>query len=200
MSETEEFWTGACGDEYIERNKATTLRTLVLERFWKHILDQSPPFTSILEVGANVGDNLRAISKISPAELFAVEPNEVALAKLVEFPGIWPYKAPASKIPMMGKSVDMAFTSGVLIHIHPDELLAACEEIYRVSQKYILCIEYFSPEPVEVEYRGHSGKLWKRDFGSFWMDNFDLNLVAYEFFWERASGMDNVTMWLMEKP
>ena len=72
--------------------------------------------------------------------------------------------------------------------------------MYRVSNRYIVCIEYFSDKPEEIEYRGQSGMLWKRDFGSFWMEQHpDLKLLDYGFFWRRATGLDNLTWWLWEK-
>lgn len=204
--QTLEFWTGEFGDEYTERNATSEHRTKILNRFWGHILGQSPKFDSILEVGANVGDNLRAIQAthantrwVEPP-LYAVEPNARARLKLQSVVGPEIYGFDAAHIDLPDNAVDMVFTSGVLIHIHPDELLAACQEIYRVARRYIICIEYFAPELQEMEYRGNTGVLWKQDFGSFWLQNFDLRPLAYEFFWEPISGMNNVTFWLMEKP
>ena len=59
----------------------------------------------------------------------------------------------------------MAFTSGVLIHIEPERLGATMDEIHRVSSKYILCAEYFSPRAETLRYRGQEGLLFKNDFG-----------------------------------
>ncbi len=36
-----------------------------------------------------------------------------------------------------------------------------------------------------VEYRGHTGKLFKRDFAGEMIDRFDLNLIDYGFFYHR---------------
>jgi pseudaminic acid biosynthesis-associated methylase len=103
-------------------------------------------------------------------------------------------------LPLQDAAVEFSFTSGVLIHIAPDDLLASCAEIYRVSSRYIACAEYFNPTPVEIEYRGHSGVLFKRDFGGYWLDNFlDLELVDYGFLWRRATGLDDLTWWLFRK-
>ena len=41
--------------------------------------------------------------------------------------------------------VDLVFTNGVLFHILPDKLKQIMSKINRVSKKYILCSEYFSP-------------------------------------------------------
>ena len=100
----------------------------------------------------------------------------------------------------MINSVEFVFTIGVLIHIAPDDLLASCREMFRVSSQYVACAEYFNPTPVEIDYRGHRGVLFKRDFGAFWLDNFpELELVDYGFLWKRATGLDDLTWWLFCK-
>ena len=53
----------------------------------------------------------------------------------------------AQEIPLEDGCVDLAFTAGVLIHIAPDDLLAACKEIHRCARKHIICMEYFADEP-----------------------------------------------------
>ena len=94
----------------------------------------------------------------------------------------------------------MAFTSGVLIHIHPDDLLDSMGEIHRVAKRYVVCIEYFSDKPEMIPYRGHDDRLFKRDFGSYYLDNFpDLSVVDYGFSWKRLTGLDNLTWWVFEK-
>lgn len=199
-------WTGKFGNDYIERNnmQAGNLKNQIIS--WSRILGcmpQTPP-ASILEVGANIGHNLRALSHISDATLYAVEPNDKARNALSKSGILDPknvFGATAFDIPLGDGAVDMAFTSGVLIHIAPDDLLKACSEIHRVSSKYIVCREYFSTAPDAKDYRGHEGLLFKRDFGAFWMDNFpDLELVDYGFFWYRVTGLGDLTWWVFRKP
>ena len=106
----------------------------------------------------------------------------------------------ASSIPLPDGKVDLAFTSGVLIHIHPSKLLASCREVHRVTRQYLVCIEYFSDKDEEILYRGHAEALFKRDFGGFYLDNFsDLRVLDYGFAWKRLTGLDNLTWWLFEK-
>ena len=102
---------------------------------------------------------------------------------------------------MADGSIDLVFTSGVLIHVAPEFLEVAYREMYRVARRYLLTIEYFSAEPETKTYRGEDGLLFKRDFGSLWLDLFPpLILVDYGFFWKRATGLDNLTWWLFAKP
>jgi pseudaminic acid biosynthesis-associated methylase len=200
----EALWRGEFGDAYIGRNDIDPKRLAALTENWTRILRPSLRTPqSILEVGSNIGLNLRALRRLTGAEFYALEPNAQARQVLAD-DDIVPQKnildGLSTSIGLPDASVDMAFTSGVLIHIHPDNLLASCKEIHRVSRHYIACIEYFSAKPEEIPYRGHNEALFKRDFGSFYLDNFpDLRVVDYGFAWKRLTGLDDLTWWLFEK-
>jgi spore coat polysaccharide biosynthesis protein SpsF len=198
-------WKGEFGDDYLMRNRATEETVgnaaRALTGIFSHV-KASPP-ASILEVGANIGINLRALSGLTDAELFAVEPNAHARERLVEdkvVPQDHLFDAVATKLPLDDGAVDLVFTSGVLIHVPPDDLEAAYGEIHRVAVRYILCIEYFSQTPVSISYRGHEGLLFKRDFGGMWIDLFpELKPVASGFFWKQTTGLDDLSWWLFRK-
>ena len=159
---------------------------------------------SCLEIGANVGINLRALQRLHSIEIYALEPNASAreiLARDHVAPADRVLDGTAERIDLADGSIDLVFTSGVLIHVAPEFLEVAYREMYRVARRYLLTIEYFSAEPETKTYRGESGLLFKRDFGSLWLDLFPpLILVDYGFFWKRATGLDNLTWWLFAKP
>lgn len=200
------FWRGQFGDSYTNRNSVDAGPLRARAAMWSAIMDgtKGAPPGSILEVGSNIGNNLRALRALTGAQLWAVEPNAQARAQLVKDGVVEADKAVdgvAQAIPLKDHAVDMAFTCGVLIHIHPDDLLASCLEIYRVASRYIACIEYFSDKPEMIPYRGHDDRLFKRDFGGFWLDNFaSLRVIDYGFRWKRVTGLDNLTWWLFAKP
>lgn len=205
-SETDQLiaWRGEFGNTYTGRNLPRQQEIVARTKMWARILSamegNSP--RSILEIGANIGNNLRAISRISDAELFALEPNERARASLAGDNVAAPQNilgGSAASIDLTDDSIDLVFTSGVLIHIHPDDLLAACREIDRVAHRYIMCAEYFSVRPERIAYRGRNDLLYKRDFGGFWLEQFPVRVVDYGFFWKPMSGIDNLTWWLFEK-
>ncbi len=198
-------WRGDFGDEYTKRNVADDVALCARARMWARILDPlvGDEPKSILEVGANLGLNMRALKQLTTARRTAVEPNPDARERLVG-DGVLPkeavFDAAAGDLPFADGEFDMAFTSGVLIHIAPGDLAQACKEIHRVSSKYIMCCEYFSDKEEEIPYRGHAGLLFRRDFGDFWMTGHsDLTLLDYGFFWKRATGLDNLTWWLFRK-
>ena len=195
------WWQGSHGNQYTERNATADIEARI--ELWGEITDHLPDWPrSILEVGAGSGNNLVALRKIQQnivawdyyrCDFTGAEPNEKARAKLEEAG----FEARDGTAAVPGRKADLVFTSGVLIHIPPDELLAACQGIYDAAEQYIVCIEYFSADPEEKEYRGR--KLWKRDFGSFWLDNFDLTPLGCGFAWKRMTGLDNLTYWIFEK-
>ena len=200
-----EFWRGEFGHAYTDRNLDSYDQMQARLQLWSEILSHtiSAPPESFLEVGANLGTNLRALRLLTAARCLAVEPNDKA-REILARDGV--LKAEdmrggiASQIDFPDGAADFAFTSGVLIHIHPDHLAASLKEIHRCSRRWIGCIEYFSDKPEMIPYRGHDDRLFKCDFGGFWLDSFpDLRVVAYGFAWKRVTGLDNLTWWLFEK-
>jgi pseudaminic acid biosynthesis-associated methylase len=198
------LWRGEFGRHYIERNAPDEKTLTSLERMWKRMLQLAvPPPARILEVGCNIGLNLRALRRFTHTELFAVEPNATARERVIAdkvLPADHIYDGSAARSALGDGAVDLAFTMGVMIHIHPDDLAASCREIFRVTSQFVLCSEYYSADPRELKYRGHSGQLFLRDYGAFWQQTCpSLVLVDYGFFWSGAGAVDNLTWWLFRK-
>jgi pseudaminic acid biosynthesis-associated methylase len=183
-----ETWKGAFGDEYIKRNRYEPWKLEPGTHGYNRMLGNID-VGSVLEVGCNIGLNLRYLrSALGPdVAIHAVEPNT--------------HHGDGFSLPMEANAIDLVFTSGVLIHIAPEDLPAMTSEIVRVASRYVLCIEYFSREPVGIRYRDHDGLLFKRDFGSFYLDNYpELSIVDHGFFWKRAlPTFDDMNWWLFAK-
>ena len=154
---------------------------------------------SAIELGANIGLNLSAIKWLVPfVTVEGVEINEKAFDQLLKVADV-AYNCNLFDKRITGK-YDLAFTKGVLIHIHPDDLQAAYQRLFDLSRRYILICEYYNPKPVEIEYRGEKGKLWKRDFAGEMLDALPLKLVDYGFVYHRDKWpQDDITWFLMEK-
>lgn len=91
---------------------------------------------------------------------------------------------------------------GVLIHINPDQLLDHMKKMFEYSKKYVLMGEYFNRTPVSLEYQGEKDKLFKRDFGKLFLENFKVKVLDYGFLWGQIydpAGFDDITWWLFEK-
>ena len=198
-------WTGACGDAYTARNAADETQVEQRTAMWRRILRplSSALPESCLEVGANVGINLRALRALHAIEMYALEPNATARGILIRdgvVPAAHVLDGSVESIDLADARIDLVFTSGVLIHVDPKRLEAACREMHRVARRYLLTIEYFANEPEQKTYRGETGLLFKRDFGAFWLDLFPtLSVIDYGFFWKPMTGLDNLTWWLFAK-
>jgi len=198
-------WEGPFGEEYIKRNRLDVETIPAGKKVFKEIIGDRK-IKDILEVGSNVGLKLIYLSELfgDNIDLYAVEPNKKAYSQLTSEKRIHLKKAwncSAFDIPEKDSSMDLVFTAGVLIHISPDDLGNATDEIIRISRRYVLCMEYFSPNPEEIVYRGRKGLLFKRDFGSFYLDRYpNLKCIDYGFLWKRELPMfDNLNWWLFEK-
>ena len=100
------------------------------------------------------------------------------------------------------REFDLVYSMGVLIHIHPDDLLANMRKMYAYSGRYILMGEYFNSTPVMIEYQGQKDRLFKQDFGKLFIENFNVALVDYGFLWGHIynpAGFYDITWWLFEK-
>ncbi len=142
----------------------------------------------MLEIGANIGHNLLAIQQLLPACTFTgVEINEQAMQVLHQIPNVKVHEGSIFDYSPADLSLhDLTLSSGVLIHINPEFLPEAYRRLYECSRNYICLIEYYNPTPVEVVYRGHSERLFKRDFAGEMLDRYgDLELVDYGFQYHR---------------
>jgi pseudaminic acid biosynthesis-associated methylase len=200
-TEQEKFWAGEFGNEYLLRNRSDALVGGNL-RLFSTILASCGPVASVIEFGANIGMNLIALQRLLPAaELSAIEINDTAAASLRALGGVKVYhQSILDFVPDSPRA--LAFTKGVLIHINPDMLPDVYARLYQSSSRYICVAEYYNPRPVEVDYRGHEGRLFKRDFAGELMDTFpDLRLVDYGFSYHRDNNFpqDDINWFLLEK-
>ena len=200
-TEQENFWSGKFGDGYVSRSHGGHYIASSTNLFAR-IFNSTHSVHSVIEFGANIGFNIKAIQHLLPdAMISAVEINEIAVRQLNEIKNIRVYHTSILDF-QPEEEMDFVFSKGVLIHINPDELERVYDLFYKTSKKYICIAEYYNPTPVEVNYRGHRGKLFKRDFAGEIMDQFpDLTLVDYGFVYHRDNNFpqDDITWFLMEK-
>lgn len=197
----EAAWAGEFGDAYNERNAGLewVARNLA---FFSPIVRRCEKITSVLELGANIGPNLSALHQLLPsAQLSGVEINASAAATLRSLGFVQVFEESLLTFRAVAQW-DLVFTKGVLIHINPDSLPAAYERLYSCSRRYICVAEYYNPSPVEVNYRGHTGLLFKRDFAGDLLERYrDLRLVDYGFVYHRDPHFpqDDLCWFLLEK-
>jgi len=201
-TEQEKFWAGEFGDGYIERNQGDKLLASNLN-MWVSMLKSSRNLNSCIEFGANIGMNLKALKLLYPEqEQYGIEINSeavVELKKVIPSTNVF-----ASSIFDFepSRKFDLSFIKGVLIHINPAELSNVYEKLVASCGKYLLVAEYYNPSPVAIPYRGHSDRLFKRDFAGEIMDQHpEMKLVDYGFNYRRDPSFpqDDITWFLMEK-
>jgi len=200
---TEEFWAGEFGDAYTARNAGEALIKSNSELFRKALHGISG-IGSIIEFGANRGLNIEALKRLfvgCPMKFTAVELNKTAAESLRAIGDINVSVGSMLEFEVR-EQYDLSLSKGVLIHIHPDNLQKAYSKLYEASSRFVLIAEYFNPTPVEIEYRGHKGRLWKRDFCGEMLQLFPaLRLLRYGFVYagDPVAPLDNLTWFLMSK-
>ena len=199
-TEQETFWANEFGLEYIERNKSEQLLNSKVA-MWAQMLKSANKVKSIRELGCNIGLNLVALKRLQPSlKLSGYEINSEAASRASKF-DVADIKQGSILEEINDGKVDLTFTSIVLIHINPDYLDNVYANLVNGSNRYILVAEYYNPTPVEISYRGHTGKLFKRDFAGDLIDNYGLKLVDYGFNYSRDNfaPQDDITWFLLEK-
>jgi pseudaminic acid biosynthesis-associated methylase len=200
-TDQEAFWRGRFGADYAARNAGPALQAQRLA-FWSRVLARTHGVSSVVELGANFGSNLMALAQLLPgAALKGIEINPDAAAILRGWGGAEVLEGSLFDH-SFAEPADLAFTCGVLIHVAPERLGEAYAALMRQSRRYVMVAEYYNPTPVEVPYRGHDARLFKRDFAGELLDAYPtLRLVDYGFIWRRdpVFAGDDATWFLMEK-
>jgi pseudaminic acid biosynthesis-associated methylase len=190
------LWRSDFGRDYTNRNDRDKPERVTA---WRRLLD-GIEVARVLEVGCNVGWNLVYLERLGIRDLYGIDPQPIAVERARHRrPAFNILHGTAFELPFRDGYFDLAFTSGVLIHIAPGSLGEALDEIARVSRRWIVAIEYDHPSEQEIAYRGHSEALWKRDHGAAWLTRHPglrsvrcLELGAED-------GYDNCTAHLFEK-
>lgn len=201
-TEQEAFWAGDFGTEYIKRNHGDSLLASNLN-FFAATLRGMRQVSSCIEFGANIGMNLSAIKLLHPnIDLHAIEINLEAAQQLTSIiPSANIYNTSILDF-TPERQWDLALIKGVLIHINPDVLPIVYDKLVASAVRYVMVAEYYNPSPVAISYRGHSDRLFKRDFAGEIMDRHpQLKLVDYGFAYHRDPNFpqDDITWFLMEK-
>lgn len=189
MNAQEQFWSGEFGNDYTGRNRVDWRARIP---FWARIINETGA-RSVYEVGCNAGWNLSAIRRAYPDVTVRGHDLNADAIKQATLAGL----PVADRWIDAGGQFDLVFTAGVLIHIAPENLQAMMRQIVDASAHYVLAVEYFAEHEDAVEYRGHTDRLWKRDYGALYEA---MGLRRVEWAHILTGEFDRCTYWLMEKP
>jgi pseudaminic acid biosynthesis-associated methylase len=193
----ERLWAGGFGDDYVARNSS---RYDERAPFWDSMLRRYPTRRA-LEVGCNVGGNLRwMLRHLDEPFVCGIDVNMTALSQLRgSLPAVGACRSLARQLPFRDQSFDLVFTMGVLIHQPEDTLAAVMAEMVRTSRRYVLCGEYFGEAAEAIPYRGQEGALFRRDYGKHFEQLFPQLSLVEQGFLGREHGWDDVTFWVLQK-
>ncbi len=173
-------WEEQFGEGYLERNVygPKELNEFYNGRFGKTkdqlndiFLKNIPKDAKILEVGTNIGNQLLHLQSQGFTNLYGIEIQDRAINYAKHRTNnLNIIKGDALDIPFKDNFFDLVFTHGVLIHISPENIEKAINEIYRVSNKYIWGLEYYAPTYTDLEYHGQKNIMWKTDFCKLYLD------------------------------
>lgn len=201
-------WASDFGRQYTDRNAQTLeqMEQLFRDNFGisrtdmnNRFLSQLPRDISILEIGCNIGNQLLCLQKMGFNRLtgLEVQPYAAELAR-ERCMGIEIIEGTAQDLDV-GEPFDLVFTSGVLIHIPPDNLSQVMHNIHRYARKYIWGYEYWAESLQEVPYRDQRQMMWKGDYAAQYLDFFDdLTIIKQEKF-EYLTSQNIDAMFLLEK-
>jgi len=144
----EKTWAGQFGKDYTDRCTFSPeeLDSLYKREYGISREEMNTRFLSglglenkrILEVGCNVGNQLRMLQRMGFNNLYGIELQQYAIEKAKALTKrINIIHGVADDIPFKDGYFDMVFTSGVLIHISPGNINRVLDEIYRCSREYI---------------------------------------------------------------
>jgi len=202
-------WLSDFGKQYTDRNPLSLeeMDALYLENFGIKRSALNEEFLSgldrsikILEVGSNVGTQLQGLQKMGFSNLYGIELQAYAVElSKTRTKNINLIQGTAFDIPFKDGFFDLVFTSGVLIHISPEDVGGVLDEIYRCTNQYIWGYEYYANNYINVPYRGKQNLLWKTDFTKLYLSRFPaLKLVKENRI--RYLNSENVdTMFLLRK-
>jgi SAM-dependent methyltransferase len=141
LNEQQNFWANDYASEYIQKNNKFDEKLGV--EGWQKMLTKAEGITSILECGCNIGRNIRFLNKLLPdAEKSIIEISKPAYDFVISnFTIQKHFNGPIVNSVFESGSFDLAFVCGVLIHIHPDDLLANMAKLFKYYKRYILICE-----------------------------------------------------------
>ena len=184
-------WEEEFGEGYLERNvyNPKELNTFYQNRYGATkeqlndtFLKDIPKDAKILEVGTNIGNQLLHLQSQGFTNLYGIEIQDRAINYAKHrTDNLNIVKGDVLDIPFKDGYFDLVFTSGVLIHISPDNIKQAVSEIHRVSKKFIWGFEYYADTYTDLEYHGQKNIMWKTNFSKLYQDTFsNLKLLKEE--------------------
>lgn len=202
-SEQDSFWKGSFGDNYIERNRSKKLVKNNYYFFKKIFYKNKLEIKSMIEIGPNIGLNIKAIKKICKLEhVTGIEINQKACFKLKNIKNVEVINESILNFSTK-KLYDLVLCKAILIHIDPKKIQRVFQSIYNVTKRgsHVLFAEYYSKDLKKIVYRNNINKLFKDDFASKFLEKYsNFMLIDYGFCYHKDKyPQDDLTWFLMKR-
>ncbi len=128
------------------------------------LLKSLPHFDSLLEIGCNVGPNLKLIrEKFPKIQTVGIDPSEMAVEASHQFvPGagviVGDVRNLQNLFPM--KSFDVVLADASLMYIEPEEIESVMDSIALVAKKAVVIVERCT----DAKKGSLAGGVWGRDY------------------------------------
>jgi spore coat polysaccharide biosynthesis protein SpsF len=203
-TEQEAFWAGQFGNDYVTRNEVSPeILAGNLFSFARMLERAQPSPGSLIELGANIGLNLRALKLLLPhAHQAAVEINASAVERLRRDRVAHEvfHESLLNFVPV--RRYDLALIKGMMNHLAPEMRPAVYRKLAVCATHHVLIAECHNRRAEEIVCRGYTGKLFRRDFGGEFMDACpEFQLMDYGFSYHRDARerQDDLTWFLFQR-
>jgi len=130
----------------------------------------------ILEAGCNIGNNLTSFPK--EFDIHGIDMNKKAIEEAKKkYPSFTFKNGNISKTSYENSYFDLVYTRGVLIHIPKSEIENCLNEFFRISNKWIMNIEYFGNDGEMIKWKRGDNLLWYRNMKELWKNN-DVEIIS----------------------
>ncbi|HET8719905.1 MAG TPA: class I SAM-dependent methyltransferase, partial [Candidatus Nitrosotenuis sp.] len=130
--------------------------------------------SSVLEIGCSSGNDLKLFPKDS--DVNGIDQSDFAIGLAQKNLDSFKFKvASPTSIPYDDSSFDFVFTRNLLNYVENIDVEKTLNEMYRVSKKYILNIERFTPNEQPLDDEPVSS--WGRNIQNRWM-NFKVKIIS----------------------
>lgn len=165
-----DYFSGEGGNQYTDRNKSSIEDGRSASDLIYNIVKMKK-IKTICEIGCNTGHNLSRLKDLCDV-VCGVDINKKALEEGKKlYPFVKFVEGSSFNLPLYENSFELIFSRGVCIHLHPESILNALNEMKRVSKKFIINIEYGVKDEnnlnEEVEWRDNL-KLWRVNMEKHW--------------------------------
>ena len=130
----------------------------------------------VCEAGCNIGNNLTAFP--TDYDITGFDMNEYAIQQAKsKFPKFNFSIQNITGTSFSDNEFDLVFTRGVLIHIHSNAINNSMNELLRISNKWVLNLEYFGEDGKMIDWKRGKDLLWYRNMKELWK-KFNVEIVS----------------------